>query len=190
MFAFATTPPIASGKVVDVSGVPIAQREVTLVVDDHTLKTFTDLHGDFRFYGRPADRKTPPRESPGSRNFRGMIDKGPAKRLAPLASNLRATESHRGSALRLPHLLKPIQCNQSEQQTRQLSGRPGFTDRAWRTAFPSTSGSAPSARRSHYENADTSGVKGPFSSPALISFLLRARRGHSLLRDCGARPRR
>lgn len=83
MFAFATTPPIASGKVVDVSGVPIAQREVTLVVDDHTLKTFTDLHGDFRFYGRPADRKTPPRESPGSRNFRGMIDKGPAKRLAP-----------------------------------------------------------------------------------------------------------
>jgi hypothetical protein len=56
MFAFPTDPPIAAGNVMDDAGAAIPHKEVTLDYRGHTLRTFTDANGNFRFYGPAAPR--------------------------------------------------------------------------------------------------------------------------------------
>jgi len=51
MFAFPTTPPVATGHVADRAGKPVGGTEVVLNVAVHTFRTFTDTKGNYRFYG-------------------------------------------------------------------------------------------------------------------------------------------
>jgi len=54
MFAFPTEPPAHTGALVDAAGKPVAYKPVTLKTGSHTLSTFTDPQGQYRFYGVPA----------------------------------------------------------------------------------------------------------------------------------------
>jgi len=51
MFAFPTTPPIATGHVKDRAGHPVTGQEVKMIAGGQTLRTFTDSKGDYRLYG-------------------------------------------------------------------------------------------------------------------------------------------
>jgi hypothetical protein len=54
MFAFPTTPAIATGRVTNHAGEAVAGKEVVLTSAGHTFRTFTNTKGDYRFYG-PAE---------------------------------------------------------------------------------------------------------------------------------------
>jgi hypothetical protein len=51
MFAFATGTPAATGLLTDSAGTPIPYKALTLTSGEHTLSTFTDPSGEYRFYG-------------------------------------------------------------------------------------------------------------------------------------------
>lgn len=51
MFAFAIGTPTAIGTIVDGSGAPAANQEVTLTVDGNASSTYTDSRGQYRLYG-------------------------------------------------------------------------------------------------------------------------------------------
>jgi len=50
MFAFPSSPPSATGLIVDQLGKPVAHKPVTLAVGTNTLTGFTDSKGEYRFY--------------------------------------------------------------------------------------------------------------------------------------------
>ena len=54
MFAFATEAPTAIGNLVNASGAPVANTEVTLGAGTTSLSTFADSKGEYRFYGGPT----------------------------------------------------------------------------------------------------------------------------------------
>lgn len=58
LFAFPSEPPSASGALVDPQGRAIAHKALTLTAGGHTRTTFTDHHGQYRFYGVPAGQGT------------------------------------------------------------------------------------------------------------------------------------
>lgn len=58
MFAFATEAPDASGTLTDSAGNPIPNKTLTLTTSSRTLSTFTDSHGEYRFYGAAQGQGT------------------------------------------------------------------------------------------------------------------------------------
>lgn len=54
VFVFAQGEPNASGLITDKSGKPVVHTPVTLAAGAHTLSTYTDNKGEFRFYNSPA----------------------------------------------------------------------------------------------------------------------------------------
>jgi hypothetical protein len=83
MFAFATESPAASGTITDSTGAAVAHQPVTLAVGGLTLSTFTDAHGDFRFYGAAPGQGT---ISVGSHKFTIAVGPGAQRAALQLAA--------------------------------------------------------------------------------------------------------